>query len=75
MVDRFSGAGRDTTCTRHGQCTSSYTADWVGPQWSWLWGTEVAVLREVWGRIVAVVDVDFVEWDYRVDNGVEGSRE
>lgn len=69
------GAGRDTTCTRHGQCTSSYTVDWVGPQWSGLQDIEVAVLREVLGRIVAAVGGNFVEWDYMADNWVEGSLE
>lgn len=74
-MDRFSGAGRDTTCTHHGQCTSSYTVDWVGPRWSELQDIEVAVLREVLGRIVAALGGNFVEWDYMADNGVEGSLE
>lgn len=49
--------------------------DWVGPRWSGLQDIEVAVLREVLGRIVAAVGGDFVEWDYMADNWVEGSLE
>lgn len=33
------------------------------------------MLREVLGRIVAVVGGDFVEWDCMADNWVEGSLE